>query len=76
MYPGWEDNGRRRFFEQCLDYAPEEPRMVSLQPCAKAQKRGVRWKRIGEFIPIERQLWNKVATPAPREPLGGDADYP
>eukprot|EP00747_Dinoflagellata_sp_TGD_P026889 gnl/TRDRNA2_/TRDRNA2_132250_c0_seq1.p1 gnl/TRDRNA2_/TRDRNA2_132250_c0~~gnl/TRDRNA2_/TRDRNA2_132250_c0_seq1.p1 ORF type:complete len:581 (+),score=89.77 gnl/TRDRNA2_/TRDRNA2_132250_c0_seq1:3-1745(+) len=61
--PGWEDNGRRRFFERCLDYAPMPPVGVVVQSCEATKKRGTRWTKQSVRVPIETELWNKASKP-------------
>lgn len=73
----WEDNGRRRYYERCLDSKPEHPIVVSIQPCDSTVQQGVRWTRINSREPIETTLWNKAAKPSPDAVvLGGDAEPP
>jgi hypothetical protein len=72
-----EDNGRRRFFERCIDSDPDEHIVVSVQPCDIARQRKVRWSRINSRIPPETVAWNKAPKPSPNDPvLGGDAAPP
>jgi hypothetical protein len=72
-----EDNGRRRFFERCIDSEPEEHTIVSVQPCDVTKFRGVRWTRINSRTPPETEEWNKAPKPSPDDPvLGGDAEPP
>jgi glycosyltransferase involved in cell wall biosynthesis len=74
---GWEDNGRRRFWERCLDSEPAEQVPVSVQPCQAVAERGVRWRRINSRVPPEAELWNKAKKPSADDPvLGGDAEPP
>merc|ERR1712032_188185 len=74
---GWEDNGRRRWFEKCLDFQPQDDIPVSLQPCDTAKRRNVRWTRIGIRTPPETEIWRTAEKPPPDYPvLGGDAEPP
>jgi len=76
---GWEDNGRVRFFERCLDYDPLPSDTVRVEDCAIAELRKVRWERVGSRVPLEWSLWQqaKASLPPPGEPpLGGSADPP
>lgn len=74
---GWEDNGRKRYFEKCLDHAPEPLLEVTLQKCDDVRQRGVRWKKVGAHQPPETVLWHKAVTPPPGDPgLGGGAAPP
>lgn len=74
---GWEDNGRQRFFPQCIDNAPVEATQVKLSRCTEAVKSGVRWTRANVMEPIEHKLWAKASKPPPGSPvLGGDAEPP
>ena len=43
---GWEDNGRKRFFERCLDRQPQPPMRVLLGKCSEAEAKAVKWRRI------------------------------
>merc|ERR1712216_433372 len=64
--PGWEDNGRVRFFERCLDYAPKPGADIFLDNCEGTKAQGIRWTRIGIHEPEEMTLWKNAAKP----PLG------
>jgi len=69
---GWEDNGRRRFFERCLDRKPEPYIHVVVDQCDKARAAGTAWKRLAPRIPIETKLWRSAVKPPPGAPqLGG-----
>lgn len=73
----WEDNGRRRFYERCLDSLAVAPLVVSVQPCDATAAGGIRWKRVNSRVPIETMIWNKAPKPLPDAPmLGGDAEPP
>jgi len=71
---GWEDNGRKRYFEQCLDSAPEPAMEVALQSCAMAESSGTRWTRIGRRQPPELLLWQKASTLPPGSPQLGETE--
>ena len=43
---GWEDNGRKRFFERCFDRQPQPPTRVVLRKCEEVEAKGVKWRRI------------------------------
>merc|ERR1711907_425239 len=53
LHGGWEDNGRKRYFEQCLDYHPLQDVQVSVLKCETQKKRGISWARIGVRGSIE-----------------------
>mmetsp|Transcript_147574 Transcript_147574/g.269124 ORF Transcript_147574/g.269124 Transcript_147574/m.269124 type:complete len:932 (-) Transcript_147574:26-2821(-) len=73
----WEDNGRRRFFERCLDSEPAPPLEVSVGHCDGAISRGVKWTRQNVRTPLEAQIWQKAEKPKYGElPLGGSAEPP
>lgn len=73
----WEDNGRRRFFELCLDHDAEPPLEVTLQPCDAVRERGVRWRLVNQQVPLETRLWRKAEKrPRSLPPLGGEAMPP
>merc|ERR1711988_1536882 len=65
----WEDNGRRRYFERCLDSKLASTVIISVQPCATAVERGVRWTRISSREPVEARLWRKAVKPSPTDPI-------
>lgn len=70
----WGDNGRRRWFEKCVDFEPTPSIDVSVQRCAAVHGRGVRWERYQAHPPMERSLWDRAVKPAPGEPeLGAQA---
>lgn len=72
-----EDNGRRRYFERCIDSAPEEHVTVAVQPCDVARARKISWTRINSRTPPETIAWNQAPKPSPDDPvLGGDAEPP
>lgn len=74
---GVEDNGRKRYYEKCLDSKPEHPVVLSIQPCDATAERGVRWKRINSREPLEATIWKKSPKPSPDAVmLGGDAEPP
>jgi len=73
----WEDNGRRRFFELCLDHSTEPPLDVALQQCDAVRERGVRWRLLNQQVPPETRLWRRaVKRPKSLPPLGGEAMPP
>ncbi|CAJ1345626.1 unnamed protein product [Effrenium voratum] len=72
---GWEDNGRKRFFERCLDYRPQPPARAVLKKCADAKEAGVKWRFINTQVSTEWQLWQNAAKPTGL-PLGGDVAPP
>merc|ERR1711865_1202072 len=75
--PGWEDNGRVRFFERCLDYAPLPGPEMFIEDCQQAKSKGIRFTRIGEHDPEEQTLWkNARKLPPGALPLGGSAEPP
>lgn len=77
LKPSWGDNGRRRWFEKCLDHMPQVPVEVTIQRCPPTRKRGTRWERLHTHAPLERRLWEKAAKPPPGAPvLGGEAAPP
>lgn len=77
LQSGWEDNGRKRYFEKCLDHTPEPPIEVNMANCDTATRQGVRWTKINPRVPIERRLWDKASTKPPRSVvLGGGAEPP
>eukprot|EP00747_Dinoflagellata_sp_TGD_P021649 gnl/TRDRNA2_/TRDRNA2_128618_c3_seq1.p1 gnl/TRDRNA2_/TRDRNA2_128618_c3~~gnl/TRDRNA2_/TRDRNA2_128618_c3_seq1.p1 ORF type:complete len:526 (+),score=58.50 gnl/TRDRNA2_/TRDRNA2_128618_c3_seq1:1-1578(+) len=72
MYPGWEDNGRKRYFEKCLDHSPQPAMEVAVISCQDANAAGIHWTKLGAFVPPETKLWEKASKPAPGSPrLGG-----
>eukprot|EP00933_Yihiella_yeosuensis_P025582 TRINITY_DN19830_c0_g1_i2.p1 TRINITY_DN19830_c0_g1~~TRINITY_DN19830_c0_g1_i2.p1 ORF type:complete len:323 (-),score=55.92 TRINITY_DN19830_c0_g1_i2:180-1148(-) len=74
---GWEDNGRKKFFERCLDYLPVAPLKATLQSCEDAKRKSLRWKRINTFEPPEHVMWrNAKKRPSDALPLGGDMAPP
>merc|ERR1719231_336810 len=64
----WEDNGRKRYYERCLDSKPAKLKTLSVHPCDAAVDRGVRWKRINTREPIEARIWSKTVKPGPGDP--------
>ena len=48
---GWEDNGRKRFFERCLERQPQPPTRVLLHKCSEVDAQGVKWRRINSREP-------------------------
>lgn len=75
--PGWEDNGRVRFFERCLDYAPKPGDEIFVEDCHHTKAQGIRWSRINVHEPEEWTLWKNAAKPSPGAlPLGGSAEPP
>lgn len=73
----WGDNGRKRWFEKCLDYKPEVPLDVTIQRCGPTRKRGTSWERLHAHVPLERKLWDEADKPLPGDtPLGGEAAPP
>lgn len=74
---GWEDNGRKTFFERCIDYAPQPPVAAVMRDCDTTRRGGTRWKRIHAREPREMELWRKAEKPPPDAvPLGGDMAPP
>lgn len=45
-----DDNGRKRFFERCLDYHPLPARRAVLMNCRDAQSAGIRWRRVNPEV--------------------------
>mmetsp|Transcript_166364 Transcript_166364/g.534379 ORF Transcript_166364/g.534379 Transcript_166364/m.534379 type:complete len:928 (+) Transcript_166364:123-2906(+) len=77
LMSGWEDNGRKRYFEKCLDHSPEPPIEVAIESCSSAEGRGVRWSKVNPQVPLERKLWDKAPTAPPGSVgLGGPAEPP
>lgn len=77
MDKGWEDNGRRVYFEKCLDHKAEAPMQLAVRRCPGVKERGVRFTRVGARVPPEAVLWQKAVKPPPGEPpLGGDVSPP
>mmetsp|Transcript_73427 Transcript_73427/g.160825 ORF Transcript_73427/g.160825 Transcript_73427/m.160825 type:complete len:983 (+) Transcript_73427:116-3064(+) len=73
----WGDNGRRRWFEKCLDSLPVDPINAVVQHCDQTAAQGVFWEAINEEIPLERTLWENAEKPPPGSPtLGGPAAPP
>lgn len=50
-----EDNGRKRFFERCLDSRPTAPQRLAVVSCREAPS----WRRIGSQEPLEWRLWRE-----------------
>jgi len=72
-----EDNGRRHFYEKCLDYAPVLKPHASIHRCSSTIARGIFWEKINVFNPPEWQLWeNAEKPPAGSLPLGGEPETP
>eukprot|EP00435_Cladocopium_sp_Y103_P051560 s1160_g16.t1 len=72
---GWDDNGRKRFFERCLDHQPVPPRRAQLMSCHEAQQAKITWRRVNQQEPLEWQLWRENPNTRSR-PLGGDMAPP
>mmetsp|Transcript_55114 Transcript_55114/g.178541 ORF Transcript_55114/g.178541 Transcript_55114/m.178541 type:complete len:261 (+) Transcript_55114:2110-2892(+) len=73
----WGDNGRKRWFEKCLDHMPAEPISVTVQKCQRTEKQGTRWEKLHAEQPLERRLWEQAEKPPPGAlPLGGSAAPP
>merc|ERR1740121_151473 len=69
----WGDNGRKRWFEKCLDHLPEEPVGITVQRCQTARKSGTHWEKLHAHAPLERRLWERAAKiPPGTPPLGGE----
>eukprot|EP00928_Gymnodinium_smaydae_P034707 TRINITY_DN24534_c0_g5_i1.p1 TRINITY_DN24534_c0_g5~~TRINITY_DN24534_c0_g5_i1.p1 ORF type:complete len:1060 (-),score=203.22 TRINITY_DN24534_c0_g5_i1:130-3252(-) len=67
----WGDNGRKRYFERCLDSMPSPPLPAGLRDCKDVAAAGVEWERIGAFVPRERKFWEEAKKPSPHDrPLG------
>lgn len=74
---GWEDNGRKKFFERCIDSAPKPPVLVHIVECDDALSKGVKWQRLDPHESLEMKLWRKAQKPPPGAlPLGGDKQPP
>lgn len=43
-----DDNGRKRFFERCLDHQPAPPRRTLLMSCHEAQQAKITWRRVNQ----------------------------
>lgn len=43
-----DDNGRKRFFERCLDHQPMPPRRTVLMNCQEAKSAGITWRRVNQ----------------------------
>lgn len=72
----WEDNGRRRYYERCIDYEPVDPVDVSVQSCTTTLAKGVRWTRLHPRESREHALWRQAAKPKPGDPvLGGSMSH-
>jgi len=69
---GWEDNGRKRYFEQCLDHSPEPSTEVVVQGCTAVEAAGTRWRRVGIHEPSEWRAWRSASTLPPGAPLLGE----
>jgi len=69
----WADNGRKRYFERCLDSLPETPIPAGLRECERTKSMGIRWTKIGIRVPRERELWDKAEKPGPGVPPLGEA---
>lgn len=75
--PGWEDNGRVRFFERCLDYAPKSSPEIFVEDCSQTKAQGIRWSQVNVHDPEELTLWKRAIKPLPGAPvLGGSAEPP
>ncbi|CAK9009238.1 unnamed protein product [Durusdinium trenchii] len=76
MMRGWDDNGRKRFFERCLDHQPQPPARARLKNCAEVPS-AVRWRRINMQVPLEWKLWQEHQPhTGGAMPLGGDMAPP
>lgn len=74
---GYEDNGRRRNFEKCLDYQPEKLLEVNLLKCGEAAHKNIRWTKLSKFVSPEWEMWEKAVKPPPGYiGLGGGAEPP
>lgn len=73
----WGDNGRKRWFDKCLDHKPEEPVDLTIQRCQVSRKTGTSWEKLHAHTPLERRLWDQAEKPPPgTPPLGGDPAPP
>mmetsp|Transcript_5663 Transcript_5663/g.13302 ORF Transcript_5663/g.13302 Transcript_5663/m.13302 type:complete len:912 (-) Transcript_5663:273-3008(-) len=69
---GWEDNGRKRYFSQCIDYDPDPLMEVTMKGCDSVQRDGFKWTKINSQVPLERHLWDE-ASKNPIPAIGGDS---
>eukprot|EP00929_Paragymnodinium_shiwhaense_P070929 TRINITY_DN36023_c0_g1_i1.p1 TRINITY_DN36023_c0_g1~~TRINITY_DN36023_c0_g1_i1.p1 ORF type:complete len:556 (-),score=66.99 TRINITY_DN36023_c0_g1_i1:741-2408(-) len=73
----WEDNGRRRYMERCLDSVPVEKFDLMVQNCDSVASAGVQWSRHQPRKPQEAVIWETSALPPLDMPtLGGDEEPP
>lgn len=57
LMDGWADNGRKRYFERCLDSRPEPSMEIGPKPCSAAKAAGYYWTEVAAFVPTERKIW-------------------
>eukprot|EP00927_Polykrikos_kofoidii_P012147 TRINITY_DN15218_c0_g1_i1.p1 TRINITY_DN15218_c0_g1~~TRINITY_DN15218_c0_g1_i1.p1 ORF type:complete len:901 (+),score=102.44 TRINITY_DN15218_c0_g1_i1:18-2720(+) len=56
----WGDNGRKRSFDMCLDYAPAPDIPAMVVSCDEAQREGIVWERTGTHSSMEHDIWRAV----------------
>lgn len=56
----WDDNGRKRFFERCVDVVPEPDVQLNLMNCNRVRSQGTRWSKINIKQPKEYEVWKKA----------------
>eukprot|EP00927_Polykrikos_kofoidii_P049687 TRINITY_DN43710_c0_g1_i1.p1 TRINITY_DN43710_c0_g1~~TRINITY_DN43710_c0_g1_i1.p1 ORF type:complete len:934 (-),score=165.54 TRINITY_DN43710_c0_g1_i1:85-2691(-) len=74
----FEDNGRKRYHEKCIDYDPKAETELSVQTCNEVRNRGIRWSKFKPHVPIERKWWESEGPkiPADMQVLGGSSAPP
>lgn len=54
---GWDDNGRKRYFDRCLDYKPEPLKSLEVRAC---DSQAIRFERTFFKTPIEHDLLERA----------------
>lgn len=70
----WGDNGRKRWFETCLDFHAVPRTKLSIRRCQ--QNSAMQFEKLGARTPPEWQMWQASAKPAVGEILGGSMQPP
>merc|ERR1711862_1069978 len=60
LHGGWEDHGRKRLFEKCLDRVPATPIELSVENCDMAAELGVAWAKTNVLLPLEAEIWRRT----------------
>jgi len=60
---------------RCLDRLPTHNLEVVVIPCEESESKGFRWEKVNGFVPLERQIWDRVEKPPADVPRLGDVVF-